>query len=117
MATKKAASPEIVSAIAKVKQAKAALDSAKTDQQKTQAKAGYETAKHTLGALRFKSLAGKRVTKALASIINVAKLGGRGYTYTPEQVTKIKEAIAAECRKMDAAFSGTQKTVQNAFEI
>lgn len=117
MATKKAKSAELVRMEAAVTVAKKNVADAKTDSQKIVAKGVLTAATTALGSYRFKALAGKRVTKVLSAIANVTRLAGRGYVYTPEQVAKIKGAIGAECVKMDAAFSGTPKTLAASFEI
>lgn len=100
-----------------MKDAAAALKSAKDEKAKTAAAATLKTAKAEFGAYQFKTLAGKRVSKALASMENVAKLGGRGYVSTPEQQAKIFAAFEAKMAAMRIAFSTQEKKAAAVFEV
>jgi len=54
---------------------------------------------------RFRRLVKQRVPRAMKALESVAKLGGRGYTYTPEQAKKIAADITAAADRAASAFA------------
>lgn len=60
-------------------------------------------------ALKFKSLAEKRVTLAMKTIRRIGKLSRRGsYDYEPEQVARIFAAVRSEIDAAEKQFASEQ---------
>ncbi len=59
--------------------------------------------------LKFKEIAEMRVNNAIEKIRLIKKLANRShYSYTPEQVKKIKKALDAEIEDLVTTFGGGQ---------
>jgi hypothetical protein len=60
-------------------------------------------------ALKFRSLAEKRVTLAMKTIRRIGKLSRRGsYDYEPEQVDKVFAALRSEIDAAEKQFTSEQ---------
>ena len=66
---------------------------------------------------KFVKLAKKRVPKALKAISLIGNLAGSGYSYTPEQVEKIKTALDNQVKQTLSSFAPGAKKAQAEFEI
>lgn len=73
--------------------------------------------RQNLGALRFKRLAKQRYAKAVAALRGVAKLGGAGYTRTPEQIAKISNGLVAEYNAAMTALKSTSGKAKEEISI
>lgn len=69
--------------------------------------------------VRFRRLAKQRVPRAIKALESVGKLGGRGYTYTPEQAAKIAADLTAAAERVASAFThpGQQGASGGEYEI
>lgn len=73
-----------------------------------------------LGALKFVRLAKQRGAKAVAALRNLAKLNGRTYTRSQEQVDKIGAQLTAEVKAAITALTpstGTAKREEIGFDV
>lgn len=77
-----------------------------------------KAAKEAAKADRFKELAGKRVSKALDAIALIKGLSNTtNYSYTPEQVQKIGEALRAEVLLVMERFSAPSAKADTKFSL
>jgi len=65
---------------------------------------------------KFKRLASKRVVNAIQKIELIANLSASSYESTPEEVTKILNALQGSVDKVKAAFS-KQKIDKTVFKL
>lgn len=85
-----------------------------TPEQAAAAKAEREKAK----AEKFVEMANKRVSAALEKIALISNLSNRSsYSYTPDQVNAIGNALVGEVNKALAPFTFTTKATGQGFDI
>lgn len=60
---------------------------------------------------RFRRMARQRMPRVLSGINTVAKLGGRGYEFTPEQAKKIVTDLRAAVSKVEDALKPRDASV------
>lgn len=93
---KKARKPPSAARVAAMK----AVDDAKSDQEKTVARAN-------LKLLRFKELGTKRLNRWIAGCDGLMNLSNRAaYQWTPDQAEKIVKTVRARADKIIGAFTG-----------
>ena len=107
--------------------AKGKENTARTGGRKSLSEAEKEARKAALKnetkADKFRRLAKMRVPMALAKIKNIGNLGGSGYEYTAEQVTKIESALTervqsvVERLKAGLERGGSSETTKETFDI
>lgn len=66
---------------------------------------------------KFVRLANQRVNNAIRKIRLVANLGGSGYEGSPEQKSKIVNALASEVNKVANAFKSTGRKQEDSFTV
>jgi hypothetical protein len=91
---------------AKRKAAEDALSNAKSDQEKTAARAHVKI-------VRFEELTAPRVRRALKALSNVEALTNRGaYTYTEEQAAKVVKALKKAVDSIETKFGGAKAAAE-----
>jgi len=66
---------------------------------------------------KFSRLATARVTKAVKTISLIANLSGSGYSYSPEQVSKIETLLTETVTETIGKFSRKEKKAAEAITI
>lgn len=88
--------------------------STKTPEQQALDKAANDAVK----VAKFKELGAKRVNAALDKISLIGNLSNKSsYTYTPEQIEVIKNALIAQCQKTLSMFDANAPVKASGIEL